>query len=172
MREPIEAEYFNWLCAKVLDLHGTIYYDLLRILYNTEFIWIVTGDKNREEDGLELRIDFLRESSWEKDQLWFNQPASVLEVLIAFAKRASFQTDSSVQEWFWIFMNNLKLDDYRQVSDADVPQINDILNTFIWRTYDPNGYGGICPVQTTTNDQRQVEMWYQWCEMVDEQGLF
>lgn len=172
MREPIESEYFNWLCAKVLhELSGSIYQDILRILHETEFAWTIQGDRNRSEDGCELRLSFLRASGWENDAGWYNQPCSVLEVLIAFSDRASFQTDRPAQEWFWEFMTNLDLSEYRQVSRADLPVIEDILHAFIWRTYDDSGHGGMFPLRWPKRDQRKVEIWYQFCDYLDDQGL-
>lgn len=171
MNEPIEELYFNWLCAKVLPPHINNYRGLLHILHSTEFVWSISGDRNRKEDGCELRIDFLRKTHLEKDPIWFNELCSVLEVLIAFAQRASFQTGISVENWFFTFLTNLNLNDYRQVSEADVPIIEDILSTFVWRTYDPNGYGGLFPLDVPEQDQRDVEIWYQFCAWVDEKQL-
>lgn len=171
MTEPIEAEYFNWLCAKVILPYTNNYYDLMRILYNTEFVWVVAGDRNRKEDGLELRQYFLNETSSDKNPDWFNDLCSVLEVLIAFAQRASFQTDTPVYDWFWIFMENLNLNEYRRVSKLDETKIEEILYNFIWRIYSENGYGGLFPLDMTEEDQRQVEIWYQFCAWVDEKAL-
>ena len=172
MIEPIEIEneYFNWLCAKVLDTHVNNYYDLMRILYTTEFVWLVSGDRHRAEEGLELRLDFRQETYNEADLLWENQPVSVLEIFISFAQRASFQTDMPVKKWFWIIMENLLLDQFRQISDSDLLIIHDILDTFIWRTYDAHGYGGMFPLPHTPYDQREVEIWYQFSEYVIDQG--
>jgi len=171
MTEPIEEEYFNWLCAKVISPYSNNYVDLMIVLHRTEFVWFIKGDRNRKEDGLELRDYFLNESGLEKDPAWFNEPCSILEVLIAFAQRASFQTDNPVKAWFWIFMDNLRLNDYRQISNLDVPIINAILHNFVSRTYSPNGYGGLFPLDTATDDQREMEIWYQFCAWVDEKAL-
>lgn len=171
MREPIESEYFNWLCAKVVETRTPIYGDLLRILYETEFTWIVPGDKNRAEDGVELRVDFLRASDWAMDASWLNQPCSVFEAIFAFANRASFQTDTPAKDWFWEFITNLDLGEYRQVSAIDQVRIEDILQTFIWRTYDESGYGGMFPLRWPKRDQRKEELWYQFCDYLDDRGL-
>ncbi len=171
MSGPIEESYFNWLCAKVTSPHNNNHYDLLRILHTTEFVWSVPGDRHRLEDGLELRQYFLNETRWVKDPLWYNELCSIFEVLIAFATRASFQTDTPVSDWFWIFLNNLNLDEYRQVSDSDACVIEDVLYTFIWRTYDSHGYGGLFPLDNPKEDQRAVEVWYQFCAYVDEKEL-
>jgi hypothetical protein len=173
MGEPIQDEYFGWLCAKALPAYSQNYVDLMRILYRTEFVWLISGDRNRVEDGVELRDYFLREAFMKKDPEsdWFNEPCSVLEVLIAFAKRAEFQTDIPVRDWFWTFLANLDLDEYRRVSSEDLPLIEEILYIFIWRTYNASGYGGLFPLDNPEEDQRKVEIWYQFCAWVDEKEL-
>lgn len=150
-----------------------MYLDLLKILYSTEFVWVVPNDRNRVEDGLELRTDYFRQSGTEPDEFLLHQPCSVLEVLISFARRASFQTsrEYSLRRWFWIFMENLCLDQFRQVSDSDRPIIDEILNVFIWRQYDSHGYGGMFPMVHTELDQRKVEILYQFFEYIEERGI-
>lgn len=169
MREPIEHEYFNWLCAKVVE--SSLDCNLLRILHQTEFVWVVPADSHRASDGIELRSDFRRETNNELDELWEAVPCSLLEFLIAFAKRAQFQTDIPAKDLFWTFLANLHLDDYRFQADIDYADIEDILHTFIWRTYDPRGFGGLFPLPETEKDQREVEIWYQFSEWVIYQGL-
>jgi hypothetical protein len=169
--EPLDESYFIWLCAKVLPVESPIYWDLMRILYKTEFVWVLPRDKNRADDGRELRLDFFRESYLKKDLVWYNQPVSVLETLIAFANRAYFQTDMPINDWFWQFITNLDLSEYRQVSKSALPVVEDILQTFIWRTYDPSGHGGLFPMRWPKQDQRKVEIWYQFCEYIVDQAI-
>lgn len=166
--EPIENLYFNWLCAKVVDdITSPVYMDLLTILHRTEFTWVVLMDKNRAADGRELRYYFANETGLgQDDDGWEKQPASVLEVLIYFADRAEFQTDIPQKDWFWVFMENLGLKEFRQVSDEDLPVIESILHTFLNRTYDPRGFGGLFPMSHTKNDQRKKEIWAQFCEYI------
>lgn len=171
MSEPIEETYFNWLNAKVLPLNSSNYQGLLLVLHKTEFVWIVSGDDNRAADGLELRLDFLDQLHLMRDPNWFNTPASVFEVLVAFAMAANFQTDISVADWFWKFIENLRLDEYRRISDAHIPEIEEILHTFLWRTYRPNGEGGLFPMRSAPRDQTKVEIWYQFCDYVQDQRL-
>ena len=170
MMEPIENEYFNWLCAKVLNVEVHIYYDLLRILHQTEFTWTVEMDRNRAKDGIELRSDFLTMSRRMPEQYWLDEGCSILEMFIAFAARANFQTDIPARNWFWIFMQNLGLEDYRRLLYSDVPTIERILRNLIWRTYEPNGQGGMFPLRWPKEDQRAVEIWYQFCAYVEENG--
>lgn len=172
MGEPIENLYFNWLCAKVLSKQVPIYYDLLKILHKTEFVWVVPADRHRAAEGIDLRLDFLRESNQCGDSEWDTAPCSFLEFLIAFSKRAAFQTDTQTRAWFWEFMENLKLDEYRQVSDRDEYVVKDILDTFLWRHYTSKGYGGMFPISRTQHDQRDIEIWYQFSEYLIDRGFF
>lgn len=171
MSEPIEDLYFNWLCAKVCEPKVPVFLDLMRILYTTEYVWLLPEDQNRKEDGVELRTDFLRESFMKSDPEWLDEPCSVLEMLIAFAKRAAFQTDHTVKHWFWQFLNNLRLDEYRRVGIDDELIIREILYNFVWRIYAPNGDGGLFPIRDPKHDQRGVEIWYQFCEYLEDQCL-
>lgn len=171
MREPLEVEYFNWLCAKILRPRGRMYHDLLYILYCTEFVWVVPADKHRISDGIELRENFFRYAYLKKDYEFLSQPCSVLEVLYAFAQRAQFQTDLSTRKWFWTFMENLQLDQFRQVTDDDRHIIDEVIGRFMWRTYEPNGHGGLFPLRWPKKDQREVELWYQFFEYLDDRGL-
>ena len=175
MPEPIESVYFNWLRAKVTDLDtpSYLYYDLMRLMYGMEFVWTHIGDRNRVEDGKELRQVFLNETGTQNERAWFEMPCSIFEVLVAFANRVSFETGTPVRDWFWTFMTNLQLIDFRTISDPDdEATVLRILEIFVWRMYDPNGYGGLFPLREPKNvDQRSVELWYQWCEYLEDQGL-
>ena len=171
MSKSVEEEYFDWLCAKVLPLHSDSYHGLLSVMFKTEFVWVVHGDHNRAEDGVELRSHFLQATDQSAERMWLELPASVLEVLIAFAKRANFQTDLPVREWFWQFIVNLGLEDYRRITESDIPAIQEKLNVFIWRTYGSDGRGGLFPLQEPKRDQRRIEIWFQFCDYVEDQGI-
>lgn len=173
MNEPIENVYFNWLCAKVVRLENPTpsltFWKLLRILHQTEFIWLVSGDDNRVEDGLELRNEFLLESNFEKDTYWFYSPCSVFEMLFAFSRRCEFATDQPRQLWFWLFLDNLGLKECNDASDPDEEYISQVLYNFVWRTYAFNGDGGLFPLRNPKHDQRDVEIWYQFSEYLIDQ---
>lgn len=175
MSEPVEESYFNWLYLKVASV-GVItpslsYYTLLRELHSTEFIWLISGDDNRAEDGIELRKEFLINTSYEYDASWLSLPCSVLEMLIAFSRRAEFDTDFSEREWFWMFLDNLELSELNDTVLGIPGIVDSVLSTFIWRTYDSNGHGGLFPTESFANDQRKVEIFYQWCNWVYENDL-
>lgn len=170
---PIEDVYFNWLCAKVIDQHphSSNYHDLMRILYSTEFLWSVHGDHNRAEDGIELRSEFLNELNISPDPFWYEGQCSVLEMLIAFSRRAEFQTDILYKKWFWTFLENLELNEYRHIQVPDLRVIEEKLNQFVFRTYRADGRGGILPMRSPERNQREVEIWQQFFAFIEENGI-
>ena len=169
---PVEELYFIWLTEKVNNLlipTPSLRYDnLLRTLHEYEFLAINKRDENRAEDGVELRIRFLLAGEIPDDLAWRNMPCSVFEMLIALSNRAEFATDASAYFWFWHFIRNLDLYDYNDAWDYNEELVIEILNIFVWREYEPEGYGGLFPVSDTNTDQRNVEIWYQFCEYISE----
>lgn len=171
MDEPIENLYFDWLCAKANMYNTQNYLELFRILHSHIFADMYSLDENRIEDAKELREYFLIETGVDAESDWLNQECCVFEVLLAFSERAAFQIDMTAQEWFWQFVTNLKLEDYRRVSISDRQTIYAILDRFVMRTYEPNGDGGLFPLRRPQCDQREIEIWYQFCQYVDDNGL-
>lgn len=176
MSEPIEDRYFGWLYSKVAphvrSTPSTTYRSLLHNLHETKFTWQVPGDDNRAEEGIDLRTEFLKVDQAEYDDIWMDLECSVLEMLIAFTRRCEFQTDLSEAQWFWIFLTNLGL---AEISDGmyavECDQIDEILYKFVERRYSPLGHGGLFPLRYSDNDQRKVEVWYQFCEFVEENEI-
>lgn len=168
MTEPLENLYFNWLCNKVLRLdHPTpslTYWNLLRQLHSTEYAWLLSGDDNRAEDGVELRTEFLTESRQPYNEGWESVGCSVLEMLIAFSRKAAFNANETSEFWFWHFLDNLGLASANDASDATSEAVDDILSTFIWRTYNEDGSGGLFPMNNPNKNQKEVEIWYQFCD--------
>lgn len=174
MPEPIDNLYFNWLCAKVTYVENptpsNTYTKLLKALFQTEYIWLVSGDDNRAEDGVELRDEFIAQTGFEVEPAWMEVPCSLLEMFIAFSRRAEFMTDISALDWFWEFMTNLGLDGCTDSAMCSSDDVGEVLFNFIWRQYDLNGRGGIFPMQDPPEDQTNVEIWYQFCEYLVDQN--
>lgn len=174
INEPIESSYFKWLCAKVMKsgarTPSQTYWKLLQLLHNTEFVWVEAMDENRAEDGKDLRHEFANTTQVEEDPSWAHLGCSILEMLIAFSRRASYVTERRSRDWFWEMLKNLGID---HVTDAvfDGHDVIGILDQFVWRTYDYNGLGGLFPLQDPPHDQRKVEIWYQFCDYIVEQGM-
>lgn len=174
MSEPLENLYFNWLCAKVMRIDGVpapsnTYWGLLRELHNTQFAWMLVGDDNRAEDGLDLRREFLIAADIPDDPTWRGLPCSLLEMLIAFSKRAEFMSGEPALGWFWEFMENLGLRIYTDAVEQADNEIAEVLYNLVWRNYQYSGHGGLFPLNEPPEDQTKTEIWYQFCEYLVDQ---
>lgn len=173
MEGPLENDYFKWLCAKVIypqqpSTPSLTYWRLLHILHSTEFVWILRGDDNRAADGIELRSQFIFECKVSVSPDWRNMGCSILEMLIAFSRRAEFTTDTPAKDWFWEFLENLHLSHLNDGADFNEEDVEDILDGFVWRTYNTNGEGGMFPLFNPNDDQRRVEIWYQFSYYLED----
>ncbi len=166
MDEPIEDLYFKWLYSHVSDTAEP--FELFNQLHNIEFTWSILGDDNRVQDAKDLRIEFLHEKFLPNDGTLSSEGCSVFEMLIAFSRRASFITDESLHDWFWVMLHNLGLADVTTVIPLHENVVYDIVYAFVWRTYTDKGAGGLFPLHKTQNDQRKVEIWYQFNEYLCE----
>jgi hypothetical protein len=145
-------------------------------MYETEFVWFVPNDDNRKADGLDLRLEFCHEQDIPKadagtflDKEVPTPPCSFLEVLIALSRRLEFQAGGSAPGWSWILMNNLGLHRITDpVGRGKARQATDILEMCIYRTYEPDGRGGFFPLEEAPRDQREIEIWYQMPDYLEE----
>lgn len=166
MDEPLDELYLRWLYSQVGSVKTRIrrrtYWKFLKHLYTTEFIWLIPNDDNRVMDGQLLREDFLRESEMVVvDKNWMALGCSFLEMLVALSRRLSFEAGGEPLDWFWQLIQNIDLDGWTDDRDLPLEEISEKLNTVIWRTYKRNGIGGLFPLQSIREDQRDVELWYQ-----------
>lgn len=173
MKESLDDLYFNWLHAKVMlnepPYHS--YFRLLYTMYHTEFVWLLSGDDNRHQDGIALRTEFIQQIKLDIDSSWFDEGCSILEMLIAFSKRAEFQTEITSSAWFWELINNLGLSDHYDEAFIE-EEVENILYDFVWRIYDSDGSGGLFPLKHPSEDQRKVEIWYQFSEyLIDKEPV-
>ena len=176
-KNEVNIEYFNWMLSIVHDdlYSGKISFrKLLRYLHDIEFTWIVTGDRNRAKDGVDLRRRFSKESGYEYDYLaeYLEGPCSVLEMMLALAIRCeeTIMDDPSkgdrTRQWFWGMINNLGLGAMTDNS-FDRLQVKKIIDIFLNREYERNGYGGLFTVRHCTRDLRKIEIWRQLCWYLD-----
>jgi hypothetical protein len=182
---PIEEVYFNWLYSKVASTDtptpSLTFYTLLHALHSNEFVWIVPGDDNRAEDGLDVRREFFVQRRVNDDENWVYLGCSVLEMIIAFSRKAEFETSLSQREWFWIFMTNLEIASFNDGVFSSLPthdssklleHLQELITIFVWRTYTKKGLGGMMPINSAKKDQTKVEIWYQFCDYVVEKDIY
>lgn len=158
MLKYIEILMENVLYLKFHD--GTYLERAVMALFNIPFKWYISNDDNRNQDALDLRE---RVGGMYDVEIPMGDEASCLEVLIALAERMNgdfgFKTAG---EWFKIMLDNLSLLEYSMTSEE--------LKIRIWRDrgYNPDGYGGIFPLNDPNEDQRKVEIWYQMYAYIEE----
>ncbi len=168
MRQRLEDHYFEWLYTHFGVVSNRnpkhSYWELFRYLHQQEFVWLVPNDDNRVEDGKALRLQFIQaEETDEVDVYWLELGCSVLEMLVALAGRASYETSKEPGEWIWIFLQNLGLDKFSDLNwdQRAIRWTEKKLEQLIYRRYSPSGRGGLFPLRNAAEDQRNVELWYQ-----------
>src|SRR4029077_15715932 len=96
MKNQAEQQYFEWLISQI-NIRGTrTFYDLFETLFMIEFDWTVPHDRNRQQDGLDLRTEFFNGK-----KIPLNKRATILEVLIALSRRLAFTAGGRAEDWAW-----------------------------------------------------------------------
>lgn len=166
MEMPLEEMYFRWLYSLVANAEETrksrCFWNLLRKFHQKEFTWFVLNDDNRVEDGKALRYEFMEiHGIRHVERAWLELGCSFLEMLIGLSRRAEFEGGYTSQIWFWHFVRMLDLTAYSDRVVFPETEIEDVMDTVIWRTYLPDGNGGLFPLRDPQQDQRQLEIWDQ-----------
>lgn len=177
MSAPLDELYFQWLYGQVADPQiqekNLTYWNVLRILFTTEFAWVdaVVNDENRIGDGKALRTEFVRSQGWnvtDVDSEWIETGCSMLEVMVGLARRLEFIADGTPHYWFWVLMSNIGLAGFNDKRRFRKEYVVDVLDRVIFRNYQPTGLGGFFPLQNPMEDQRDIELWAQMNEYVQE----
>lgn len=162
--DRLAEAYFHWLVEQVREQGGhpdKTYWDVLRIMHEKEFLWLVPNDDNRLVDGLDLRNEFIEErrTMFSTDKFG---PCSCLEVMIALSRRLAWVAGEAAEGWAWQLLCNLDLHKMPDpLSRRKANRTDDILQRMIWRTYSPDGMGGFFPLAWPEYDQTKMEIWYQ-----------
>lgn len=179
LRDRITNEYFEWLfdlvCGKEYSKQFS-YKKLLSRLHDTDFRYSVTRDRNREEDGIDLRRRFILQRGYEDsyDLIMdiLDKPCSVLEMMVALSIRCeeTIMDDPSVgdrtSQWFWGMIKSLGLGSMID-SKFNKRFVDNAVAIFLDREYAPNGKGGLFTIRGCDRDLRDVEIWYQLCWYLD-----
>jgi hypothetical protein len=128
-------------------------------------------DQNRAEDGLSLRYRFALDNGYEDNPDYIldilDGPCSVLEMMVALALRCEEVMDDAhigdrTSQWFWGMIVNLGLGAmYDDLYDRQL--VDEIIDTFLDRNYDPDGKGGLFTILNCERDLRDMEIWQQLC---------
>lgn len=169
----MNKKYFEWLKNQVDFLDFPEAYDKLFLaLYMTEFTWKHPMDRNRALEAIEIRSGYVQDTG---TTISFTLPVNVLEVLISIARRMNFICSSFDEDKtkiiFWRLLSNLGLtamvDSKYQKLDGD-NRVEFILDIWMERLYGKDGRGGIFPMDNPRQNQREVELWYQMNQYLND----
>ena len=177
----IEKEYFEWLYNLVQGQRYSkevSYCELLRYLHSIKFRYTIAKDRNRAEDGRDLRYRFAitnYRGAVDTDLVLdvLEGPCSVLEMLVALSLRCeeTIMDDPHIgnrtAQWFWGMISNLGLSSMQDCR-FDAGYVDHVINVFLDRKYEPNGRGGLFTVRHCHRDLRRVEIWNQLNYYLDE----
>ena len=183
--KTLRDEYFSWLYSLVGKQRRS-YLKLCAFLHTKKFRWFIHNDDNRCDDGLNLRQFFVEEKRLDEShtevRYFLQGDCTVFEVLVALAQRINDlmfdirKQDDHTSRWFLEMLENLRISRFTDEESRDdrlnpvsEAQVNEILEILMDRTYDTFGNGGLFPLKKRhTNDQSEVEIWYQLMSYLDE----
>lgn len=173
MLDRINDEYFEWLFNLVCSKQTSPYISFRKLimrLHDIEFKYLIARDRNRADDGIDLRRRFILthdyDNIYQTVMRCLNGPCSVLEMIIALAVRCEEtimdnpEYGDRTSQWFWMMITNLGLG---SMSDANFDRrvVDDIIRTFLSRKYRSDGAGGLFIIKHCNRDLRDVEIWHQ-----------
>jgi hypothetical protein len=170
LRDRIKNEYFEWLLGMARTTRysdGVSFTKLLRLLHDIEFEYVMVKDRNRAEDGIDLRYRFAYEyDGIENAERYLTGPCSMLEMMVALAIRCEEDMMEDTRygdrtgQWFWGMIVSLGLGGMTD-SRFDESFIRETIDRFLDRKYAPNGKGGLFTIRDHSVDMRKVEIWTQ-----------
>lgn len=167
----MNEDYYRWLIGLLNDEYiAESYQKLMADMFETEFVWTVAYDSNRAADGAHLRRLYFRETGESVDM---DTGCSVLEMFIALCRRCEEELMYNPDEpygtsyWFWEIIENMGLDTYDDYG-YDRDAVDTILERFLMRDYEKNGFGGPFYVQNSMCDFRDKDLWWQLNSYLEE----
>lgn len=169
--ENIERDYFDWL-YNIIDDSDYRYEYLINHIYDKDFdettTMLIDKDRNRIEDALRIREDFIAEQLYREDDdivgIFRSRPCSLLEILISLAYRMEDVMEiDRFPIWFWELLSNLGLEEFDNdhFNRKTIRKIDQIINRWLDHNYDYDGTGGLFPLKDPPKNQRTEEIWYQ-----------
>ena len=161
MREKDWNEYGGWLLWRVHNKRKN-YEMMFKQLHDTPFRYIIHRDKNRAEDGIYLRDEFMQDTGIYIDS---SKDCSVLEMLVALAIRIDNEYigdpgKERPEVIFWQMLKNLGLHKFPD-NVSNPKKIFDILSIWIDRKFEKDGRGSIFPIKNPDENQVEIEIWSQ-----------
>lgn len=167
--------YLDWLKRQVEYFDGPTHNKLLDHLYSLSYIPLIDRDVNRETDGISLRDEYFIEGV--DEGCIIDTPCSFLEFLIGLARRMNYIyariDEDRTRDCFWMMIDNLGINYYDELmAHINYTQafnnISEAVETVNDRTYECDGVRGLFPLQYPRENQRNVEVWYQMQQFLNE----
>ena len=165
----IADKYFEWMYNLVCGeryARQISFRKLLMRLHDTEFTYLMDRDENRAKEGIFLRYRFSLIYGYEDALEYLDGPCSVLEMILALAIHCeeNIMDDPAMgdrtRQWFWGMIVNLGLGSMMD-ENFDRQYVEETVERFLNRDYEPNGKGGLFFIRDCKYDLREVEIWYQ-----------
>lgn len=171
LRDRLKNDYFEWLIGMVNSDNSysdsISFRKLLKLLHEIDFEYINPRDRNRAEDGMDLRYRFAYDYlAFDDAERYLTGPCSMLEMMVALSIRCEEDMMDDTRygnrtgQWFWGMIVSLGLGGMTDVH-FDEHYIRDVVNKFLDRKYAPNGKGGLFTIRSCHADLRKVEIWTQ-----------
>lgn len=168
-RDEVTNRYFDWLCDLVSGHRrppASSYDKLLMHLHTIEFRYLLPMDRNRAMDGMDMRWRFACDNGWRHVPDCLDGPCSVLEMMVALAVHCEEDImdnpmiGNRTGQWFWDMVVNLGLGGMTDIR-FDVAFVDDVIERFLNREYEPDGRGGLFTVRHCNRDLRHMEIQHQ-----------
>lgn len=172
--DDLKKEYMDWMydtiCHEKFSSEIS-YKKLFEYLHSREFIYFISGDENRYDDGIYLRYSFFHfkkipEEDFPKMFEELSGPCSVLEMIIALSLKCEqlimydSEKGNRTQVWFWRMIISMGLSSFSD-ENFDISKVKEIVDRFLYRKYEPNGKGSLFSIRDCDEDMRKKEIWYQ-----------
>ena len=165
-----DGKYLIWLIEHV---GGSLddFSELFEYLLNKDFEWLLERDQNRAFDGIKLRDIYMKQGG-SLNHKWSEKQCSVLEMLIGLSIRMETDItgepdDDHPERWFWTMLKNLGIDDEND-DNFDLNYVDRIIDIWLKRRFREDGFGSIFPLEHAENDQREIEIWNQMNNFLNE----
>jgi hypothetical protein len=166
----LRESYLNWLINIIMpDEDG--YKKLITALFETDYCPYFEEDKNRYEDGMSLRYEFFITNEIDEHTAYVefgNPPCTMLEMMIALAKRMCDVIGETPTVWFKQMLSSLQILYMNDDNLFNKTTFDNVMYTFMTNSYEPNGQGGLFTLEHYMGDIRHIEIWYQMNAFVNE----
>lgn len=109
--------YYLFLLSLIGDCPDN---ELLRYLYTVDYVWTTQSDKNRAQDGIDLRCLYANLNHI--NDIWEGKSCTILEMLIAFANRIEndflgYAGSNNAPRWFYEMLQSLGIAEDLKIFD-------------------------------------------------------